>query len=305
MRSLALVIPFVATMVAASAQTPATSQSSEGPPPSFEVASVKANKTVNGPMMMRTLPSSFNVTNLPLRLLITQAYRLRPYQLQGGPSWLDSERFDIVAKPPDGANPDQLMPMLQSLLAERFKLVTHKDTKEAPIYALVIARSDGKLGPKLSPTTDDCEAVLAERRAAARARGPGPAPFTPTSPTERPICTMSMNASPSNGIVIMHYRGGGQTIANLARQIESVAGRPVVDRTGLTGLYDYDLEYSLQRPLTTAPAAAASGQATVAAPIDDGPTVFDAVQQLGLKLESTRGPVEYLVIDRVEKPIDD
>ena len=91
-------------------------------------------------MMMRTLPTSFNVTNLPLRMLITQAYRVSGYQLVGGPSWLDSERFDIVAKAPEGSTPDQTMLMLRGLLADRFKLKVHGETRDAQIYALVLAR---------------------------------------------------------------------------------------------------------------------------------------------------------------------
>ena len=141
--------------------------------PTFEVASVKANK--NGPitsMMARMLPGRLEATNMPARFLLQQAYRLPAYQMQGVPAWLDSERFDIRAKAPEGTPQDQLSLMIRALLIERFKLVTHRETKEAPIYELVMARSDGRLGSKLSKTTDDCEAIMAERRANARARGP-------------------------------------------------------------------------------------------------------------------------------------
>ena len=98
-------------------------------------------------------------------------------------------------------------------------------------------------------------------------------------------------------------RAGGQTIESLARNLSSNLNRQVIDRTGLTGLYDYELQYGLgqQAGLSTAPA----GGTTPAAPIDDGPTMFDAVRELGLKLESIRGPVEHLVIDSVEKPTED
>ena len=165
-------------------------------------------------MLMRTLPTSFNVTNLPLRLLITQAYRVSGYQLVGGPSWLDSERFDIVAKAPEGSRPDQTMLMLRGLLADRFKLKVHGETRDTQIYALVLARSDGKLGPKLSKTTDDCEKILAERRAtaaAARAGGAGPVPFTPPGPNEKPVCTMSMRPAPvESGLPVLVFRAGGQ-----------------------------------------------------------------------------------------------
>ncbi|HEY1305965.1 MAG TPA: TIGR03435 family protein [Vicinamibacterales bacterium] len=165
-----------------------------------------------------------------------------------------------------------------------------------------MSRSDGKLGPKMSKTTDDCEAISAQRAAASRARGPD-AVFTPPPPTERPICTASAmtSAQGSNGGFVLLYRSGGQQLDVLARTLSGFLERQVVNRTGLTGLYDYDLEFSPPRWLATAPAVGA----TPAAPIDDGPTIFDAMKQLGLKLDSTRGPVEYLVIDSIEHPTED
>jgi len=257
--------------------------------------------------MMRTLPTEFRVTNIPLRLIIAQAYRVSGYQLVGGPSWLDSERFDIVAKAPAGSAPDQTMLMLRGLLADRFKLKVHGETRETPVYALVLARSDGKLGPKLSKSTDDCEKILAERRAAAaaaRAGGAAPVPFTMPGPNEKPVCTMSMRPTPvPNGPPLMNLRAGGQPLTLLVSQISSMLNKRVVDRTGLTGLYDFEMEFSMRGQVLTTQAPGAGNTPT--APIDDGPTVFDAVRELGLKLESDRGPVEHLVIDSVERPTED
>jgi len=325
MKCLIPVIPLVAVIGVAAAQAPTpapsvpavllgpnplagSAQVPDNALPSFEVASVKSN--TNGPtspMMTRMLPARFEATNLPVRFLIQQAYRLPGYQMQGGPPWLDSDRFDIRAKAPEGTQPDQLSLMVRALLIERFKLVAHRETKEAPIYALVMARSDGRLGPKLTKTTDDCEAIIAERRAAARARGPGPVPFTPPNPNERPVCTMtSMPVSREPGApFVFRMRAGGQTMESLTRTLSGYVNRLVADRTGLTGLYDYELEISPMRMLNTAPTTAAPGGPAAAAPIDDGPSIFESVQQLGLKLESTRGPVEYLIIDSVERPVDD
>jgi uncharacterized protein (TIGR03435 family) len=297
-------------------QAPPAAPPWDAPHLQFDVASVKANKSGPNMMMMRTLPTSFNMTNLPLRMLIVQAYRVSQYQLVGGPSWLDQDRFDIVAKAPEGSRPDQTPLMLRGLLAERFKLKVHGETREVPIYALVLARSDGRLGPKLSKTTDDCQKIQEERLAAAKAaRGTGPGgpgragqPFIPPGlmpgPGERPICTMSMNVGPpaGGGLPVITMRAGGQTIESLARNLSSNLNRQVVDRTGLVGMYDYELQYGMQQAgLTTAPA----GGTTPSAPIDDGPTMFDAVRELGLKLESIRGPVEHLVIDSVERPTED
>jgi len=326
LRSLSAIVPFavVATLSAQVPAAPAPGAPAGGvafavgqaPPPlpwdaphlEFEVASVKPNKS--GPTMtaMRMVPSEFRVTNVPVRVLISLAYRAQRYQMIGGPGWIDSERFDIVAKAPAGSTPDQTPLMLRGLLADRFKLRVHGETREAPIYALVLARSDGRLGPKLSKSTDDCEKILAERRAAAaagRAGGPGHTTFTMPPPDEKPVCTISLRPTPvPNGPPLLTFRGGGQPIQMLANQISNMVDRRVVDRTGLTGLYDFELQFSMraQMPLTTQGAGASN---IPSAPLDDGPTIFDAVRELGLKLESERGPVEHLVIDSIERPTED
>lgn len=310
MRDLLRIIPF-AVAVTLSAQAPGVFLGGQPPPAppwdaphlQFEVASVKANQGGPGRVGMRILPDRFTATNVPLRFLIQQAYRASAYQLVGGPAWLTSGRFDITAKPPDGSRPDQTMLMLRGLLAERFNLKVHEETRETQVYALVLAHSDGSLGPKLSKSTDDCETILAERRAAARAGGPGPTPFAPPGPNEKPVCTISMRPTPvPNGAPLLTFRGGGQPMQTLVGQISSFLNKHVVDRTGLTGLYDFELQFSMraQMPLTTQLPGA-----TPAAPIDEGPTMFEAVRTLGLKLESERGPVEHLVIDSVEMPTED
>jgi uncharacterized protein (TIGR03435 family) len=319
MRYLLAIVPF-ALVTTLSAQTPAAPAAIfmgvqppappwDAPHLQFDVASVKANKSGPTMMMMRMLPTSFNVTNLPLRTLIMQAYRLSNYQLTGGPGWIDSERFDIVAKAPEGASPEQTPLMLRGLLAERFKLKVHGETRETQIYALTVARSDGKLGPKLSKSTDDCDKILAERRAAAaaaRAGGAGPVPFTPPGANEKPVCTINMRPTPvANGMPVLIFRGGGQSMQAIVSQISGFLNKRVVDRTGLTGLYDFEMQFSMgaQMPLLTTQTQGAG--ATTTAPIDDGPTMFDAVRELGLKLETERGPVEHLVIDSVERPTED
>src|SRR5262249_29255683 len=142
----------------------------------FEVASIKANKSGDGRVMVAMPPTGrFTATNVPIRLLVQNSYGLQPFQIVGGPSWMTSDRFDIVAKAPDGFTPDQFRPMVRNLLADRFKLKAHVETREMPTYALIVARADGKLGPKLTPSKTDCEALARGRRGG----GPPPAPPQP------------------------------------------------------------------------------------------------------------------------------
>lgn len=267
--------------------------SAQQPHPAFEVASVRPNKTDANPAW--SAPTGrFIATNLSLRVLIVNAYGIDGYQLTGGPDWIDSDRFDISAKAPEGSQPDQAttMLMVRALLEDRFMLRVRNDTREGAVYALVLARGDGKLGPQLVRTTDDCETILAQRKAA-RGRGAA-APSAALTSLSKPVCSVRVMPSQTpGGVVTLTYQGGGQTIGALARQLVSFVDKPVIDRTGLTGLFDYELQLSAPRPLTT-----------VAAP-DDAPNVFDSVRQLGLELQSTRGPVEYLVIDSIERPTPD
>src|SRR6266705_3108674 len=152
------------------------------PAPAFEVASIKPNTSGDGRIMLGNQPGRFTATNVTLRLLIRNAYQLQDFQISGGPGWLASDHFDIVAKieagvqdampigpPVPGQGPTPLQLMLRSLLTERFKLAVHSETKEQPIYALVLARSDGRLGPDLKKSETDCAALMA----AMRGRGPG------------------------------------------------------------------------------------------------------------------------------------
>ena len=142
----------------------------QAPLPSFEVASIKPNNSGDGRVFMQNQPGRFTATNVSLRQLIRNAYQLQDFQITGGPSWMSTDRFDIVAKidpsedaavqatvgPPPPGQPGRLGLMIRSLLIERFKLAVHTETKEQPIYALVLARSDGKLGPALKKSETDC-----------------------------------------------------------------------------------------------------------------------------------------------------
>ena len=259
--------------------------------PKFEVASVKPNKSGVNRVLIGVQPGGrFTTTNTPLRFLIRYAYQVQDFQIVGGPDWIASENFDIMAKaegdppPTPPGTVGQLQLMMRSLLADRFKLVTHLEKRDLPIYALVLAREDGKLGPGLSQSTVDCEAMRAE------ARGRGGAPPAPPAPGQRPVCGMMMGRG--------QIRGGGFPLSQLAASLSQTVQRVVVDKTGLTGNYDLDLTFNADMTQ--------DAQGTTAA-VDTGQaSIFTAVQeQLGLKLDSQRGPVDVVVIDRVEPPTPD
>jgi uncharacterized protein (TIGR03435 family) len=158
----------------------------------FEVASVKPNKSGDGRIFFQMQPGGrFTATNVPLRELIRFAHGIQTFQLVGGPDWIGSERFDIMAKAegdlppsPPGGSPGPMQMMVRTLLVERFKLAVHNETRDLPVYALVMARVDGRLGPQLRASQVDCAALMA----AARGRG-GPPP-APPRPGERPPCGM-------------------------------------------------------------------------------------------------------------------
>jgi uncharacterized protein (TIGR03435 family) len=274
----------------------AQAQSTAADGPSFEVASVKQNKSGDAFMRIGGPPGRFNATNMPLRQLVQLAYQIQPFQLEGGPGWISSDRFDIVAKT-DGNLPPQtpgvpgpIQLMMRTLLADRFKLVLHHETKEQAIYALVMARADGKLGPQLKKSETDCAALAA-------ARGRGAEPSAPPTPGVRPQCGMMIFPG--------SLSAGGLPLSQFAANLSGNLQRIVVDRTGLTGSFDVDLTWTPdQMPQQQGPRPPGAPEFP---PIDpNGPSLFTAVQeQLGLKLESTKGPVDVLVIDRAERPAED
>src|SRR5262245_7885124 len=265
------------------------------PEPTFEVTSVKPNKSGDGRVMMGMQPGGrVTATNVPLRMLVQQSYDVQPFQIVGGPNWIVSDRFDIVAKAPEGFTPDRMRPMMRALLAGRFKLKAHKETREMQSYELVLARSDGKLGPNLTPSKTDCAAARGRRGG-----GPPPAPPQPGQPIE---CGMMLG--------IGNLNAGGMSLAELARSLSGSVGRIVIDKTGLTGGYDFQLTYAPEGrggggPLGLPPGAPPVG-VDVPAADPNRPSLFTALQeQLGLKLDSQKGPVEVLVIDSVEQPTED
>jgi len=312
-------VALIAGGAALTAQTPQTpideivhQRPKPEPPPggwAFEVASIKPNNSGDGRVLLGMQPGRFTATNVTLRMLIRNAYQLQDFQITGGPAWLGSDHFDVIAKMPEGFQPTPGPPpaagsaptpvqlMMRALLAERFKLAAHNETKESPIYALIVARSDGKLGPQMKKSELDCAAILA----AARGRGPGVMPPPPGGPG-RGGDNIPCGIRIGPGALTM----GGTPLPNFAQSLGMFAGRIVLDRTGLTGAYDINLTWTPDQ--MPRPAGAPDGpppQINGVAIDPHGPSLFTAVQeQLGLKLDSQRGPVEMLVIDRAEKPVE-
>jgi uncharacterized protein (TIGR03435 family) len=286
--SLAIALPIVLGIFGASAlraQTPAID--SKGM--SFEVASVKPNNSGDGRMRMQIQPGGrINLDNVTLRLMIRNAYRIQEFQVVGGPDWLASDRFDVAARAEGNPSSDQIGMMLQKLLEDRFRLKAHHETRDLPVYSLVPVRSDGTKGPQLRSSDLDCSAF---RRGNEPPPGPGLAP---------PQCGFKM------GFGSIHAQG--VTMEALASSLSMRLNSVVLDRTGLSGNLDIDLTWTPEQLPSRAPGTPADQPVTVnGAAIDpNGPSLFTAVQeQLGLKLESTKGPVDVLVIDHAEQPTPD
>jgi len=278
-------------------QTPAT-------PPAFEVASIKAAAPpVNGRMMIRMAgdPGRVDYANVSLRDVIRIAYGVKEYQVSG-PDWISATRFDILAKLPEGAPREEVPQMLQTLLAERFKLTVHRETKEHSMYALVV----GKNGPKLKPAEAD------------------PQPLHNGGPPKPGYGEGGRMAMPRDGMPVMGGRGPmmmfngrghigakAMSMQGLAEMLARQLDRPVVDQTELKGTYDFTLDYTpeegqgmrlpgLPPPPPPAPGGEARDGGTPES--SSGLSLFAALQaQLGLKLEATKGPVDLVVVDHVEK----
>lgn len=286
-RRVTLLAGIMTLIGAACALVTAQSPAGTGTALTFDVASVKPNRSADPGGSFSARPGGrLEVRNNTLRNMVRNAYQLQDFQIVGGPDWLRNDRFDVTANAPT-QNPtmQEFMAMAQALLADRFKLVVHRETRDVPIYALALARSDGRLGARLTRSTTDCAALAA----VARRGGPPPAP----NPNVRPSCgTRSLPG---------RILAGGVTMADLARNLSIFAGRPTVDQTRLAGAFDLELEFTPDQlpPDSTLPAG------NPRPPLDGG-SLFTAVQeQLGLKLESQRGPVEVLVIDSAQQPSPD
>jgi uncharacterized protein (TIGR03435 family) len=292
--------------------TAASAQDAEPTPAAaFDVASVKPSNPNPDPtnplsqiaLMLPQPGGRFTATNTPLRMLIKTAYELQQdAQLAGGPPDLLAAKYDITAKAPVAFIGRELPQLLRTLLADRFKLKTHTETRELPLYDLVLARGDGRLGPDMKPSTSDCskaEQVAAEQ-AAALAQGDAASFVGKPRP-----CSVSTDVS--GGPLNLLMRGDGQEMKQMVEILSQFTGRTVRDKTGLPGRYDFAMKLDLQMVLALAQRMGANVPAAAAnIPQSDGSSLMTALnEQLGLKLDSVRAPIDIVVIDRVEAPTPD
>jgi len=251
---------------------------------SFEAASVKKNAGGGAPgMEIRVTPNGgFIATNVPLRVLVRESFRVQDYQLIDLPGWADGERYDITARSA-GATPEW-QPMVQTLLRERFALSARRETREMPIYAVASVR-EGRTGPSLKPTPPATAAYCTGQRL--------PEGQRPATDPAIPFCGMRQ----SLGTV----QGRDVPMALLWRFVSQQGGRAIVDRSGLTGNHDFDLTWTPEQFANRATPAVVNGNT-----IDpNGPSLFTALQeQLGLKLDAQRGPVDVLVIEKIDRPTE-
>jgi uncharacterized protein (TIGR03435 family) len=264
------------------ALTSLCAQTSAQKPLAFEVASIKPSNSVERLSGIQRQPGGrVTITNMTLRTLITFAYQITGYQLVGGPSWADRDTFDVLARvngnptwgTPGSGSPDPAQEAMQSLLADRFKLKMHRETRDMDVYALVLAK-EGTPGPALTPSTNDCKAL------AEQAREGKPSPSRPPGGGPTPCSILG-------SVGRISFDGFG--MPQVANMLIGQAGRIVVDRTGLSGNWQFVLTFT--------PEGATDSNA---------PSFFTALrEQLGLKLESTRAPVDVFVVNHAEKPTTD
>jgi len=217
------------------------------------------------------------MSNLTLKDMIELGWRVEPFQISGGPAWLDSAAYDVIAKREGKFQPAEQPLMIQSLLKNRFQLAIHRETKELPVYALVLARKDGKPGPRLTASKEGS------------CTPPDPTKPPPEPPTQ--WCGWITSGRGELTATSIH-------VSDLAEALSRLLRRPVVDKTGLTSRFDIKLEWTPDDTLQPTPDGGSPPASDMV-----GPSIFTAFQeQLGLRIESQKGPVDILVVDRAERP---
>jgi uncharacterized protein (TIGR03435 family) len=254
------------------------------PAPLPYVASVKLNTSGSGESFTRRLPGgTFFASNMLLRDLIAFAHGLQTFQIEGAPDWIGKVRYDLTMKTEVNVGPEAIGPtqiglrLARAVLAERFAFQARREIRERPVFALVRVRPDGPLGPRLRRSPTDCAAL-------AKQAGETGEPWPPRSAEGRILCGLQTYGS--------SLIAGGYPMSEFQRFLTGQTKRTVIDRTGLADTWDFELTFS-------PPDVAASADV-------DTPTLFTALEeQLGLKLDSTRGPAEVLIVDRIERPTSD
>jgi uncharacterized protein (TIGR03435 family) len=252
--------------------------------PAFEVASIKPSAP-DETMSATAMPPGgrIEISNLTLKALIEDAWHIQPYQISGGPSWLDSAHYDISAKaasaqPGDVLKREDVLRMLQTLLEDRFHLVLRREVRQLPIYELVRARKDGKLGQKL-----------------VESKAGGCVQFDPVNPFTVDTMKLCGNfALGPDGLTLV-----SAPISTLTPLLSRLLGRTVIDKTGLTKNYDIEIEWMPDESL------AMQLPPDAPRPPPGGPSIFQVFRdQLGLELKGNKGPVEIFVIESAEKPAE-
>ena len=301
------------------------------PKPTFDVISIKPSRPLGsggGPVRIGggAQGDRFTMNNVTLRMLLQTAYQRAgntplggQLQIVGGPSWMESDRYDVQAKTDCSGGSfsrERLQLMVQSLLEDRFQLKAHKETRELPTYNLVVAKD----GPKIKKSADQtppaqafappvpCEPAAANSNPLPPFPPPGRGdPFGPGNPPPLPRGGLMMMMGPSG----MTMRATATPVTTLVSLLQNQLGRTVVDKTSLTGLFDFELTFSPEglsspfgRGLPAPPGGPPGGAASAPSAPDSVASLFTAIQDLGLKLEPGKGPVEVFVIDSVEKPTE-
>jgi uncharacterized protein (TIGR03435 family) len=259
-------------------------------PQSFDVVSIKPRTSVlpfrvalptAAQVLAGAPPDQFARPDANLMTLINDAYRRFPYEVVGGPDWIRSKRWEVMAKTAEPVSSATMRVLVQRMLENRFALKTHVEPREQSVFRLTLSRSDGRLGPKIKEAALDCRPFLTGTR---------PMAESPKDSYGFPRCSDGVRAEPAdaNG-VFFTPRLNGQPVSSLVRLLEGLLGRHVIDDTRLQGLYDIEFSY----PVPVGPPTIASG---------DEPLFTLLQEQLGMRLVGGRAAVDVLVIDSAQEP---